>query len=207
MPRHHRGRDSFHWQTETGAFDLLREQAQPAALAATLPQISGASDGSISYQQLARDGATLLGRTLGWDRRKLRLAPDPGENVRFADQVSQGMRATWDVHAGVRNGEPPWADDPADAPAPELYDLCAPESLDLAATGISTVIWATGFDASVGWLPAGSIAEYGRARLPGLHAVGASWLTHRASNNLYGIPTDASRIAAELTRRRLPAAA
>jgi putative flavoprotein involved in K+ transport len=208
MPRHHRGHDAFFWMRETGEFDLPREQAEPAAITATLPQISGASNGdSISYQHLARDGATLLGRTLGSDGHRLRLAPDVGENVRFADQVSQLFRAAWDTHAGRTNREEPRHDDPADAPAEDLYDLRGPETLDLAAIGISTVIWATGFDANLDWLPPNSLDQHGRPRRSGLHVIGAPWLTHRASNNLYGIPTDATRLAPELTRTRHRAAA
>jgi putative flavoprotein involved in K+ transport len=210
MPRQHRGRDAFVWLRDTGEFDLPREYAEPATISASLPQISGASNGgSISYQHLARHGATLLGRTLGWDGHRLRLAPDVGENIRYADQVSQLFRATWDRHAGLTagGGETPWQDDPADAPAEDLYELSGPESLDLTTIGISTLIWATGFNASLNWLPANSVGRDGRAQRPGLHVIGAPWLTHRASNNLYGIPTDAARAARELTRDHGRAAA
>jgi len=210
MPRHHRGQDAFVWLLETGQFDLPRQQAEPSAIKATLPQISGASNGaSISYQYLARHGAALLGRTLGWDGHQLRLAADVGENIRYADQVSQSFRAAWDAHAGLTASkrESLWQDDPADAPAEELYDLSGPELLDLAVSGISTVIWATGFDASLSWLPANSLDREGRPRRAGLHVIGAPWLTHRASGNLYGIPTDAAQLALALTREHERAAA
>jgi putative flavoprotein involved in K+ transport len=193
---------------ETGQFDLPREAAAPAALSATLPQISGASHGdSISYQHLARRGATLLGRTLGWDGRRLRLAPDVGENIRFADEVSQGLRAVWEAHARRTGVAAAGRDDPADAPDEELYDLGGPDSLDLAAAGISTVVWATGFGATLDWLPPNSLDRDGRSQRAGLHVLGAPWLTHRASGNLYGIPTDAARLAEQLTREYHRAAA
>jgi putative flavoprotein involved in K+ transport len=208
MPRHHRGRDAFFWMRETGQFDLPREDASPAALSATLPQISGASNGdSISYQHLSRRGATLLGRTLGWDGRRLRLAPDVGENIRFADDVSQGFHAVWDAHARRTGVEAPGRDDPADARAEDLYDLRGPDSFDLAAAGISTVVWATGFGATLDWLPRNSLDRDGRAQRAGLHVVGAPWLTHRASGNLYGMPTDAARVAEQLNREYERAAA
>jgi putative flavoprotein involved in K+ transport len=208
MPRHHRGHDAFFWMRETGQLDFPREHAEPATISATLPQISGASNGdSISYQHLARHGATLLGPTLGWDEHRLRLAPDVGENIRFADQASQLVRAVWDAHAGHTNGEAPWRDDPADAPAEHLYDLAGPESLDLAAVGISTVIWATGFQASLHWLPPNALDRDGQSRRTGLHVIGAPWLTHRASSNLYGIPADATRLTHQLSRAHHRAAA
>jgi putative flavoprotein involved in K+ transport len=149
----------------------------------------------------------LLGRTLGWDEHRLRLAPDVGENIRFADQASQLVRAVWDAHAGHTNGEAPWRDDPADAPAEHLYDLAGPESLDLAAVGISTVIWATGFQASLHWLPPNALDRDGQSQRTGLHVIGAPWLTHRASSNLYGIPADATRLTRQLSRAHHRAAA
>jgi putative flavoprotein involved in K+ transport len=208
MPRHHGGHDAFFWMRETGQFDLPREHAEPGAIRATLPQISGASNGdSISYQHLAHQGATLLGRTLGWDQHRLRLAPDVGENIRFADQASQLFRAIWDAHVGHITGAAPSRDDPADAPAEHLYDLSGPESLDLAAVGISTIIWATGFQASLHWLPPNSLDCDGQSQRAGLHVIGAPWLTHRASSNLYGIPTDAIRLTHQLSRAHHRAAA
>jgi putative flavoprotein involved in K+ transport len=82
-------------------------------------------------------------------------------------------------------------------PAAEMYSLRGPAELDLTAEGIRTVIWATGFGASTGWLPRGALDEQGRPQLPGLHVIGAPWLTHRSSANLYGMAADAERLAAE----------
>ena len=69
------------------------------------------------------------------------------------------------------------------------------------------MIWATGFDPSVGWLPTGALDERHSPRLPGLHVIGAPWLTHRSSGNLYGRSSDAERIASVLTSERARVAA
>jgi putative flavoprotein involved in K+ transport len=194
VPRRYRGRDAFEWLRDTGQLHVSRDEVDPALLGATVPQISGADGGrTVSYQRLAERGVTLLGRAIGSDGRWLELAQDVGDNVRFADEVSARFRAAWDERAG-RGGHEPHAD-PADEPAPKLYEFRGPRSLDLAATGISTVIWATGFDAGVGWLPPGALELDWQPRLPGLQVVGAPWLTHRASANLYGMAADAERIA------------
>jgi putative flavoprotein involved in K+ transport len=58
------------------------------------------------------------------------------------------------------------------------------------------VVWATGFGPSLDWLPVDALDDLYRPELPGLHVVGAPWLTHRASANLYGMVTDADRMAA-----------
>jgi putative flavoprotein involved in K+ transport len=200
LPRRYRGRDAFEWLRDAGQLDLPSEQAHPAVLAATPPQVSGAAGGrTVSYQRLAEAGATLLGRAVGWDGRRLELAPDLGANVRHADEASAVFRAGWDRHAALSGDvEPVGRSDPADEPAEHLYGERGPASLDLARADVSTVVWATGFGPSIDWLPPAALDERGRAQLPGLHAVGAPWLTHRASANLYGMAADADRLACKL---------
>jgi putative flavoprotein involved in K+ transport len=203
LPRRYRGRDAMEWMLESGQLDLAADRADPATMGATPPQVSGTGGGrTLSYQHLADRGATLLGRAAGWDGRRLELAPDLGENVRFADEASAFFRAAWERRAQVssRTLRPGARPEPADEPAPSLHHLRGPESLDLAAAGISTVIWATGFGASTGWLPTGALDAHGRPQLPGLHVIGSPWLTHRSSANLYGMVSDADRLADSLAR-------
>jgi putative flavoprotein involved in K+ transport len=196
LPRRHRGRDAFEWMRAAGQLDLLSESVDPDVMAAAPPQISGA--GTVSYQALADRGATLLGRALAYDGRRLELAGNLGENVRFADESSGFFRATWDAVAERIGHDAGHEPDPADVAAPHLYRRRGPRSLDLAASGIRTVIWATGFGPSIDWLPAGALDDRNRPQLPGLHAVGAPWLTHRSSGSLYGMVSDAGRIADSL---------
>ena len=201
MPRRHLGRDAMEWMRESGQLDLPAEQADPATIGATPPQVSGVGGGrTVSYQQLASRGATLLGRAVGYDGRRFELAPDLGKNIRFADEASAFLRTTWEKRAQVSSGTLGAAaqPEPADEPAPSLHHVRGPESLDLAAAGVSTVIWATGFGASVDWLPSGALDARRRPQLPGLHVIGAPWLTHRSSANLYGMVADAERLAGSL---------
>jgi putative flavoprotein involved in K+ transport len=210
LPRRYLGRDAMEWMRESGQLDLPADQADPATLGATPPQVSGAGGGrTLSYQHLASRGATLLGRAVGWDGRRLELAPDLGENLRFADEASAFFRAAWERRAQVsgRTLGAAAQPDPADEPAPGLHHVRGPESLDLAAAGVSTVIWATGFGPSIGWLPSGALDARRRPQLPGLHVIGAQWLTHRSSANLYGMAADAERLAGSLANVCVRAAA
>ena len=162
----------------------------------------------MSYQQLASRGATLLGRALGWDGRRLELGFDLGDNVRYADDVSRFYRAAWENRARLTRRVATVADhDPADLPAPDLHALRGAASLDLAAADISTVIWATGFGPSLRWLPESALDARHRPQLPGLYVIGAPWLTHRSSANLYGMATDAENLSGVLGDARLSAAA
>jgi putative flavoprotein involved in K+ transport len=207
LPRRFGGRDAFEWLRESGQLDLPRDEADPAMIAATPPQVSGAGGGrTVSYQGLESRGVTLLGRAVESKGGRLQLAADLGENVRFADDVSSFFRAAWEKRARLFTDGRDVAD-AADEPAPHLYGIRGPAWLDLAGAKISTIVWATGFGASVGWLPAEALDRRHRPQLPGLHVIGAPWLTHRASANLYGMASDADRLTAALARAPINVAA
>ena len=203
LPRRYRGRDSYEWLRDNGQLDLPRHEADPITIAGTPPQVAGGR--TLSYQHLAARGATLLGRAAGADGYTFTLGPEVGENVRFADEASAKLRASWDKRAQLVKGEA--HSDPADEPAPQLYDAVGPATLDLRAARISSVIWATGFTPSTAWLPEDALDDRHQPQLPGLHVVGAPWLTHRSSANLYGMATDAELLARALTRVPASAAA
>ena len=210
LPRRFAGRDAYEWLRESGQLEVARAHADPSTIGATPPQVSGAGGGrTVSYQALAGRGATLLGRAVGWKDGQLELAADLGENVRFADDVSGFFRAAWEKRARLlaRGRNVVGETDAADEPAPHLYDLHGPASLDLVAEKISTVVWATGFGPSTGWLPSEALDSRHRPQLPGLHVIGAPWLTHRSSANLYGMFSDADRVVGALARNPIRLAA
>ena len=67
---------------------------------------------------------------------------------------------------------------------------------------MSTVIWATGFDAATSFVRApvvgrrGQIAHRaGATAVPGLFVVGQSWLRTRRSSSIYGVVADAPHVA------------
>jgi putative flavoprotein involved in K+ transport len=199
LPRRFAGRDAFEWLLEGGQLEFPRNHADPAAIAATPPQVSGADGGrTVSYQDLASRGVTLLGGALGCDGGRVRFGSDLGENIRFADDASAFFRAAWTRRARLRRAraEP----DRADEPSPSLYGASGPSSLDLDDANVSTVIWAIGFGPSTGWLPSEALDFRHQPQLPGLYVVGAPWLTHRSSGSLYGMASDADNVVADVTR-------
>jgi putative flavoprotein involved in K+ transport len=87
-----------------------------------------------------------------------------------------------------------------------------PGALDLDASGVSTVIWATGFDGDFGFLPASVIDarglpvhDRGAARVPGIHFMGLRWMTTRKSGLILGADTDAADLAERIAGAGTPA--
>ena len=83
----------------------------------------------------------------------------------------------------------------------------APRELDLAASGISGLVWATGFNADWSWvdLPVFDGNGYpdhrrGVTSLPGLYVVGLPWLYTWGSGRFVGVGRDADFIAERITQ-------
>ena len=202
-PRRYRGRDVHEWTVELGVYDQPTEAVtDPAEFTAPHPMLSGAHGGhTVSYQQLARDGVRLLGRLAGAEDGKLRFGPELPGHVQFADEASARFRRMVDdyvTRAGIVAADPDT--DPAERPEPGLER--SPESLDIRAERVATVVWCTGFGPDTGWLhvpvrtPGGAPAHTrGVTAFPGLYVAGYPWLSNRGSGLLYGTAADANRIA------------
>jgi putative flavoprotein involved in K+ transport len=213
-PRVYRAHDRAWWAVQMGQFDERVEHVPAEKRAAAQPLVSGTRGGhTLSYQQLARDGAVLLGRLEAADGRRLRFADDLAANTAFADAASASSKRAVDAFV-ARHGidAPPPEPDRADEPAAAYEN--GPTELDLKAEGIATVVWATGFTGSFGWLPPSALDADGQplhrqgvSPLPGLYFVGLPWLTRRKSGVVYGAGDDAERVAELVASERLQLAA
>ena len=203
VPRRYRGRDCHEWGVELGLYDQPAETvSDPAEFGRPHPMLSGAHGGqTLAYQQLARDGVRLLGRLAGADGHILSFGPELPRNIQAADQGAEQFRRLVDEYvtrAGI--AAPPPDTDPAERPGPASRE--APQTLNARAERISTVLWCTGFGPDTGWLgvpvlrPDGAVEHArGVTAFPGLYVAGHPWLSNRGSGLLYGVATDADRIA------------
>jgi len=93
----------------------------------------------------------------------------------------------------------------------------SPATLDLGATGIRTVVWATGYRREYPWLHVPVLDDRGELRHeggitpePGLYALGLYFMRRRNSSFLDGVGADAAELAHHiqhtLRRRRHVAA-
>lgn len=206
LPRRYRGKDLMHWMLDIGIWDRRADEVEdPAELTATNPLVSGVGPRghSVSFQFLAKKGATLLGRLEGVDGRVVRTDGKALEYVEQADAVSAEFKKNVDEFIAATGSNSPEAEpDPGDDPLSEADSIEVISEVDLDDTGISTVIWATGFSGEFSWINVPAVDERGRpihedglSEVPGLYFIGFPWLSKRKSGVVLGIEEDASRIA------------
>ena len=203
LPRRYRGRELVHWLIETGlADDTVDRLPSPAARLTCNPPVSGNDGGhDCNPRWLARRGAILVGRVEAVDGSVVRLGAGLEESLAAGDAFSAGFRKRVDEHVRTAGLDVPAAD-PEEAELP----VAALSELDLHASRVSTVIWATGFRAEHGWIDGirpdaqgWPPHERGVTAVPGLYFVGLHWLHKRTSALFLGVGEDAEYVTSRLT--------
>ena len=206
-PRRYRGKDIVWWLSKMGFFERsVGGLPSPQAKFAASVQASGKDGGhTINLHQFARDGVVLLGHMQGVQGAKITLVPDLKDNLARIDSEEAKLIGRVDRYI-ERNG--------LDAPPetlPQLQDGFQAEvitELDLQASGITSVIWATGykFDFSLVKLPVLDqdgfpIQVRGVTGYPGLYFVGLPWLYAVKSGLLLGVGSQARVVVEDLVGR------
>jgi putative flavoprotein involved in K+ transport len=204
IPRRYRGRDILDWDLATGSMEMPvdRHPKGHAIRFQAHPHLSGRDGGhTVDLRQMALDGVRLHGKVLGAEGKVLRLADNLAETLDAVDRFCQAEMEGIDAfiaEQGINAPEEEVA--PIDwQPKPE------PTEIDLAATGITTVIYATGFHFDFGWigLPVFDGRGYPRYRRgvtdqPGLYFVGLHWMHTQGSGLFYGVGRDAEHVVGNL---------
>jgi putative flavoprotein involved in K+ transport len=207
-----RGRDTLTWLSESGWMAQRPQDLQdPAMMRAAQPQISGVGPRghTVSLQLLARRGVTLLGHFESADGTRLRFSDDLAQHVRSGDEGSAKFRQHVDEYIARCGIDAPASDpDPADEPA-DAESFRAPTELDIAKSGVSAVVFSTGFGTDYSWLRLpivgadGSIAHReGRTAVDGVWFVGLLWMRMRRSAIIAGAMDDSAHVAAQVIARR-----
>jgi putative flavoprotein involved in K+ transport len=205
VARFYRGRDCVAWLQDMGHYDMPITEHPEGLAARKEPNhyVTGRGGGrDIDLRAFARDGLQLHGRLLGAEGATLRLGNDLAGNLDAADATAERIKDAIDRYI---------ADAGIDAPVESRYrpvwsppaDLTA--TLDLAAAGIRSVIWATGFRSDWSWVqvPCFDGSGYpthhrGVTTAPGLYVVGMPWLHTWGSGRFAGIARDAEYLAAQI---------
>jgi putative flavoprotein involved in K+ transport len=204
IPRRYRGKDYSWWYFVLGDADTTVDQRQNEQLSPLITGVGGGHD--LDLRRLAADGVVLLGRVLGGQNARLTIAPDLGENLVRGDESLIDFTQRVDEHV-ARNGLefPPSKHAEVPYNPKEVADPIL--TLDLAAAGISSIIWANGFRYDFDWIDlpifANGTMSSGRApehkrgitKVPGVYFLGLPWLYKRKSAFLHGVGEDAEHLA------------
>lgn len=202
VPRSYRGRDYYWWLELGGHYEKTIDDAPPAMRAHPVAPVLTGYDGGhdLDLRELAAHGLTLLGRAVG----------GRGSTIELDDSLSASLAAGDRSYRDFVD----WVEsrlfkfdglfDQAQPRAEFAEPPASPLNLDLAQAGISTVIWATGFDSTLtSWMKAPILDEAGRPRhergvtaCPGLFLIGRGWLYRQRSAFIRGAQEDAEHLAA-----------
>lgn len=202
VPRTYRGRDILLWLTDNGRMGKPRPTRSGRGLI-------GATH-TISLQSLSAQGVVLLGRLrdLAADGR-LSFDDSLSDSIAFGDELSAMLRREIDDFVEARALSAPCAvPDPAETVAARLPDPPISE-LDLAAEGITTVIWAVGLHGDFGWLKVpgaldarGNPVESRCISVPGVYFAGLDSLSSLRAGTVMAAEEDAARIAEHIAATR-----
>jgi putative flavoprotein involved in K+ transport len=209
IPRRYRGHDVFWWLRELGTrgrgagtpLPSVDRLPSPAARFACNPQLSGHGGGhDVNLRRMAADGLRLVGRFEVADGTRARFRADLADNLRYADAFfDERLRPLFDTYTERVGLDLPHGEvDTFDHDVPEVTEL------DLAAEGITTVLWTSGYRPAFDWIEIPVLDEFGLPRqvdgvatgVDGLTFIGLPWLVDMGSANLIALVRDAEALAA-----------
>jgi len=205
--RRYRGRDVVEWLHDMGYYDMPidqhpnREQVRDK----TNHYVTGRDGGrDIDLRKLALQGMKLYGPLATVASGVAQFAPELRQNLDSADAVYRSINRSIDafiekqglVVATEPDYEPLWQ--------PERE----PETLDLVAAGITSVVWSVGFASDFSWVKLPIFDDRGFPRhtrgvteQPGLYFLGLPWLHTWGSGRFSGVGRDAEHVAQQIARR------
>lgn len=206
-PRFYRGRDAVDWLDDLGQYDLPvdRHSLKEGVRKNANHYLTGRDGGrDIDLRKFALEGMKLYGRLRDGRGTRLQLGDDLQINLDNADRVYNGICRLIDEHIAKNriaapvtpHYEPVWA------------PTAVPTDLDLAASGISSIIWTTGFRSDWSWvdLPMFDGTGYpthkrGITSVDGAYVVGLPWLYTWGSGRFVGIGRDTEFVADHIKER------
>jgi putative flavoprotein involved in K+ transport len=206
-PRTYRGRDFCWWLGVLGKWDA--ESPGPGTEHVTIA-VSGAHGGqTVDFRRLAAQGMTLVGRTDSYKDGVVSFAPDLADNIAHGDANYLSLLDEADAYV-ARNGLDLPEEPSAREIGPDPECLTDPIlELNLAAAGITSIIWATGFAVDYSWLRFDAFDEKGRPRHqrgvsvePGIYFLGLPWQSRRGSSFIWGVWHDAAHVADRIATQR-----
>jgi len=212
-PRKYRGRDATDWLYDAGTYAVTidRHPDPVKALTQTNHYMSGRDGGKeIDLRKYALEGVRLYGSVEGGSGTTMTFLPDLEKNLDDADRSYLGIRKQIDAWISAQGIKAP--------EEPPFRKVWRPEhevtQVDLAAAGISSIIWAIGFRPDYSWLEVDCLDERGKpifrrgvTDAPGLYFIGLGWLNTWGSGRFLGIDEDSRYLTEQIIARQKEALA
>ena len=206
LPRRYRGRDIFWWMDAAGVLDQRYDEVDDIVRARHVPspQLIGSPDQvTLDVNGLRDAGVRVVGRLGAVLDGMAQFAGSLPNTCKLADLKLRRLLKqfdTWADEQGVDGIDPP------DSVDDTRLDVAAPLQLDLAAEGITTVVWATGYRPDHSWLDLPVFDRKGSVRhdggvvrnATGLYLVGQPFLRRRRSTFIAGASADSAELAQHL---------
>jgi len=206
-PRSYRGRDFCWWLGVLGKWEA---SAPPRGAEHVTIAVSGAHGGNtVDFRALAASGITLLGMAGPYDDGIVSFASDLRTNIENGDANYLSMLDEADAYI-TRNGLDLPEEPQARILGPDPDCMTNPiRELDLAASGITSIVWATGFAFDYGWLQVDAFDGTGKPKHqrgispePGVYFLGLPWQSRRGSSFIWGVWHDAKYLADQIAIHR-----
>jgi putative flavoprotein involved in K+ transport len=205
-PRTYRGRDIQWWMDATGVHDQRYTAVDDIERARRVPslQLIGSPERrTLDLNALTDGGVRLVGRLAGVSEGRLQFSGSLANQCALSDLKLGRLLDSIDRWATENGCDREVA--PPHRPAPTRVDPSPVLTLDLARTGIRTILWATGFRPDYSWLEVPVLDRKGRlchdggiVPSPGMYVMGLQFLRRRKSALIDGAGDDARDLSAHL---------
>jgi len=200
VPRRLLGRDVFTWLVQIGLMDRTRSDWVDGRMPPTV-LVTGVGGGhDVDLRDLEKQGATLLGSLRAAADDEIHLADDAETILAAADTMYDETVRSISKHAAAQGLDVPV---PEPSPPPRVREH--PRALPLGDSGITSVIWATGYSFDYDWVHAPCfdtagepVQQRGVGRVEGLYFLGLHWMHTFKSGTFLGIGDDATHVADHL---------
>ena len=206
LPRTYRGRDVLWWMEASGVWDQRYDEVDDLVRARGLPspQLVGTPErATLDLNALGTLGVRLVGRVAAIRDGRALFSGGLRNQLALADLKMDRLLDTFDEWAtsSGRDGDV----GPLERFEPTRPPESTPLHLDLSSGEIRSIVWATGYRPSYGWLKVPVLDRKGSLRheggvvdAPGMYAIGLPLLRRRKSTFIHGAEDDARDVAEHL---------
>ncbi|GLS45663.1 MSMEG_0569 family flavin-dependent oxidoreductase [Methylobacterium brachythecii] len=205
--RFYRGRDVVTWLADMGYYEMSVDEhpLRDGVRDNTNHYVTGRDGGrDIDLRRFANEGMTLYGVLEDYEAGALRFRDNLKRSLDQADKTYNGINAAIDKHIAEKGVEAPSQDhySPVWEPGEPVT------ALDLAASGITSIVWCIGFTPDFKWLDASVFNGAGRPKHArgitseaGVSFIGLPWLHTWGSGRFGAVGRDAEHVVQAIEKR------